>query len=159
MGFFSTVPGCSWLYLAVPGCTWLCLGLPLTGLSAFVMIIKGLLEPWEMTKYLCRVSRKRIKTKSLDYGKCLETEEKTTISIEYRNCPETGKINILLYQIQWGFTFSCYQTLSVFRGFCHFAVDTFGLMLDQVPSGQSSAGAKQGMRSLLLCKCFLLGCG
>ena len=51
MGLFSTVPGCTWLYLTVPGCTWLYLALPwsamiylstdchilpLTGLNAFV---------------------------------------------------------------------------------------------------------------------------
>ena len=28
MGLFSTVPGCTWLYLTVPGCTWLYLALP-----------------------------------------------------------------------------------------------------------------------------------
>ena len=50
VGLFSTVPGCTWLYLAVPGCTWLCMAdgctwlcpdlplslLPLTGLNASV---------------------------------------------------------------------------------------------------------------------------
>ena len=51
MGLFSTVPGCTWLYLTVPGCPWLylalpwsamiylstdCHVLPLTGLNAFV---------------------------------------------------------------------------------------------------------------------------
>ena len=53
MGPFSTVPGCTWLYLTMPGCTWLYLALPwsamiylstdchilpLSGLNAFVYI-------------------------------------------------------------------------------------------------------------------------